>query len=132
MSSGERPTESSKYGPEVHIEESRPIESRSTMHVEVENIKRIRKPPSHLQDYLCYNGSLKDPSTHAPTLQNVSSAKIAEPKFYLETVRDANWREVMANEIETSELNNIWTMDLPPRCKPINCKWIYKVKYNAD
>ena len=39
----------------------------------------------------------------------------------------------MAKEIEALELNKTWTIeDLPPRKKPINCKWVYKVKYNSD
>ena len=39
----------------------------------------------------------------------------------------------MAREIEALDLNNTWTIvDLPPRRKAINCKWVYKVKYNAD
>ena len=39
----------------------------------------------------------------------------------------------MAKEIEALELNNTWVIaDLPPEHKPINCKWVYKVRYNAD
>jgi len=39
----------------------------------------------------------------------------------------------MAREIEALDLNNTWTIvDLPPGRKAINCKWVYKVKYNAD
>ena len=41
--------------------------------------------------------------------------------------------EAMAKEIEALELNNTWViMDLPPGRKPINCKWVYKAKYNVD
>ena len=40
--------------------------------------------------------------------------KIMEPKFYHKAVRDKNWREAMAKEIEALELNNTWViMDLP-------------------
>jgi len=39
----------------------------------------------------------------------------------------------MAQEIEALELNNTWVIvDLPPDRKPINCKWVYKAKYNAE
>jgi len=39
----------------------------------------------------------------------------------------------MAKEIEALEVNNTWVLvDLPPGRKPINCKWVYTVKYNAD
>ena len=55
-----------------------------------------------------------------------------EPRFYHEAINDANWREAMTKEIEALELNDLWAMvDLPPGRQPINCKWVYKVKYNT-
>ena len=39
----------------------------------------------------------------------------------------------MAKEIEALELNKTWTIeDLPPNEKPINYKWVCKVKYNFE
>ena len=39
----------------------------------------------------------------------------------------------MAQESEALELSQTWSIvDLPLGCKPINCKWVYKVKYNSD
>jgi len=39
----------------------------------------------------------------------------------------------MSKEIEALELNNTWTLEeLPIEKKPIDCKWVYKVKYNSD
>ena len=39
----------------------------------------------------------------------------------------------MNKEIDALELNDTWTIEeLLPGKKPINCKWVYKVKYNLD
>jgi len=39
----------------------------------------------------------------------------------------------MNEEIEAREKNDTWTIeDLPPGKKPISCKWVYRIKYNAD
>ena len=39
----------------------------------------------------------------------------------------------MAKETEALEINKTWTVeDLPPNKKPINYKWVYRVKYNSD
>ena len=118
---------------------------QATVKPSLENSKRVRKAPGHLQDYICY--TTKDPSPTALTRQKVSSGKpysianyvtcdkfsdtykcyfstitkIMERKFYHEAVRDANWRKVMVKESEALELNNTWMlMDLPPGRKPIS------------
>ena len=39
----------------------------------------------------------------------------------------------MAKEISVLEKNATWTIEtLPPRKKPISCKWIYRGKYKSD
>lgn len=39
----------------------------------------------------------------------------------------------MKLEIKALEDNHIWeVIDLPTGKVPIRCKWIYKIKYNAD
>jgi len=39
----------------------------------------------------------------------------------------------MASEIATLEANQTWTITpLPPHKRAIGCKWVYRVKYNAD
>jgi len=43
-----------------------------------------------------------------------------EPQFYHEVIRDANWRDAMAMELETLELNKTWVIvDLPPEWKSL-------------
>nr|GEV77411.1 hypothetical protein [Tanacetum cinerariifolium] len=50
-----------------------------------------------------------------------------------EALSDPNSVEAMNNEIETLNRNNTWTIcDLPIGRKPIGCKWLWKIKYNAS
>jgi len=59
--------------------------------------------------------------------------KIAEPRYYHEATKDEQWCQAMGEEIRALEENQTWTIkDLPPGKKPINCKWVYNVKYKFD
>ena len=63
----------------------------------------------------------------------VAITKIVELRLFHEVVKDPKWREAMPKEIEALELKHTWNIvDLPPGRKPINCKWVYKAKYNSD
>lgn len=56
-----------------------------------------------------------------------------EPSTFAEAIKDVKWRDGMKEEIRALEDNGTWTIeDLPMGKKAIGCKWIYKIKYNAD
>ena len=39
----------------------------------------------------------------------------------------------MKIEIEALKLNKTWhIVDIPPNVKPIDCKWVYKIKHHPD
>jgi hypothetical protein len=39
----------------------------------------------------------------------------------------------MVNELTALEKNKTWSLvTLPPGKKPVNCRWVYKIKYKAD
>ncbi|GJT92760.1 DNA-directed RNA polymerase subunit beta', partial [Tanacetum coccineum] len=43
------------------------------------------------------------------------------------------WREAIKSEIESILQNHTWELvDLPPGCKPLGYKWIFKKKMKAD
>jgi len=64
---------------------------------------------------------------------SIQSFSVVEPHSYLKAVSDPGWREAMDKEIEALNANNTWELvSLPPGKKPIDCKWVYKVKYKAD
>ena len=119
---------------------------------------RMKRAPSHLEDYFCYTSQVNDPSlaslpansssgnpyplVNYITCNNFSAShraflatitKIVDPRYYQEAVKDSRWRHAMAEEIRASEENKTWTIEeLPPGKKPISCKWVYRVKYRSD
>nr|GEX52934.1 zinc finger, CCHC-type [Tanacetum cinerariifolium] len=45
----------------------------------------------------------------------------------------AFWKEAIDDEIRSIMENNTWVLsDLPPGCKPLGCKWIFKKKMKVD
>ncbi|GKB84560.1 zinc finger, CCHC-type containing protein [Tanacetum coccineum] len=45
----------------------------------------------------------------------------------------ALWKEAINDEMDSIMGNNTWVLaDLPPRCRPLGCKWIFKRKLKVD
>jgi hypothetical protein len=60
-------------------------------------------------------------------------AEVREPGSYEEAAEDANWRTAMEEEMHALAENETWDLvDAPKGVTPIGCRWVYKVKYNAD
>eukprot|EP00253_Pinus_taeda_P009952 PITA_09952 len=58
---------------------------------------------------------------------------IFEPQTYSEAKGISKWEHAMEAEFQSLQKNHTWTLsDLPEGKKPISCKWVYKVKHNAD
>jgi len=108
---------------------------------------RLHKPPGHLNDYVCCSTTHGNIHTCCCTLTNLtvcprdsaevhlaaSPPSIIEPQNYWEAASDPGWQEAMAKELQALHVNQTWDiMSLPPRKKPIDCKWVYKAKYRAD
>ena len=56
-----------------------------------------------------------------------------EPNSFAEAVKDKKWREAMQQEIHALENNGTWIMEpLPVGKRAIGCKWVFKIKYQAD
>ncbi|CAL9239421.1 unnamed protein product [Arabidopsis halleri] len=109
---------------------------------------RKKQPPVRLADYVTSLIYTPSPSETPYPIDNfLSSSQFSdkyqaylfaitsgvEPQHYNEAVLDENWRFAVKDEIEALEENGTWTVeDLPPDKKAIGCKWVFRLKYNAD
>jgi hypothetical protein len=60
-------------------------------------------------------------------------AEVREPESYAEAAEDANWHATMEEEMHVQVENATWDLvDAPAGVKLIECKWVYKIKYNSD
>lgn len=56
-----------------------------------------------------------------------------EPMTYTEAARVREWLEAMIKELESIKKNNTWSLtNLPPGHRPIELKWVFKLKRDAD
>jgi hypothetical protein len=56
-----------------------------------------------------------------------------EPTCFEQVVRNPKWDNAMDEEMATLDANATWELvALPKDKKTIGCKWVYKVKHNAD
>ena len=55
------------------------------------------------------------------------------PQTYEELARDPRWQASMKEEFISLQKSNTWELvDLPPGRKLVQCKWVYKTKFDAD
>ncbi|GKB45839.1 zinc finger, CCHC-type containing protein [Tanacetum coccineum] len=59
-----------------------------------------------------------------------------DPRTFDEAMQSrdvAFWKEAINDEMDSIMENNTWILsDLPPGCKPLGCKWIFKRKMKVD
>ncbi|KAL9447409.1 hypothetical protein AB3S75_014971 [Citrus x aurantiifolia] len=92
-------------------------EEEEEQEIEVRRSKRARIEKSFGPDFLTY------------LLEN-------EPQSFKEAVTSAKgtlWKEAINSEVESILQNHTWELvDLPPGCKPLGYKWIFKRKMKVD
>ncbi|GKC10875.1 zinc finger, CCHC-type containing protein [Tanacetum coccineum] len=96
--------------------------------------KRARKAKSYGFDFQLYlvEGSKDQIGSQYSYCYSIEE----DPTTYNEAMqsRDAAfWKEAIDDEIGSIMENNTWVLsDLPPGCKPLCCKWIFKRKMKVD
>ncbi|XP_019248461.1 PREDICTED: uncharacterized protein LOC109227719 [Nicotiana attenuata] len=123
---------------------------QSSQSLQLRKSTRQSRPPIWLTDYVHPPLPSTSTSTSAslyPIQQFVSYSHLPShfqsflasfssdigPSSYSQAIRDDRWVQAMKLEIEALEQNNTWeVVTLPPGKVPIRCKWVYKIKYNAN
>lgn len=72
---------------------------------------------------------------HLPKLLKTFSnqlSSVAIPEKLEDACENKNWVDAMNVEMEALEKNNTWELvNLPSGKKPVGCRWVYSIKYNA-
>nr|GEU70852.1 putative reverse transcriptase domain-containing protein [Tanacetum cinerariifolium] len=75
--------------------------------------------------------SVPRPSLRIPNETEDIGGSVVPEEVIKEDV--AFWKEAINDEMDSIMGNNTWVLtDLPPGCKPLSCKWIFKIKLNVD
>ena len=113
------------------------------LHVSTKQSTRTSIPSSYLQDYIFNNVH----TSSYPITDYISHNKFSnqhscfvlslhsnpEPKTFTEENKFDCWRQAMQVELSALASTGTWKLvDLLDHMKHIGCRWIYKVKHNAD
>ncbi|GKA16567.1 zinc finger, CCHC-type containing protein [Tanacetum coccineum] len=102
--------------------------------LELRKSKRNRTPKDFGPEFQLYliKGTREEVSDQHSYCFNVED----DPKTFDEAMKSqdvAFWKEEINDEMDSIIGNNTWVLaDLPPRCKPLGCKWIFKRKLKVD
>ncbi|GJZ45122.1 retrotransposon protein, putative, ty1-copia subclass, partial [Tanacetum coccineum] len=120
---------------EIQDEDTSPSENTSEIPMEVEGFEppqeevvpihrstRTHRAPNHL----CLNARVEEHSL----------GDLNEPTNYKATILDLEsdkWVDAMNAEMQSMKNNQVWHLvDLPPNCKTVGSKWIFKKKTGID
>ena len=138
-------------------EEGGETETAATPVTELGRGLREKKPPTRLQDYILntvhkvedlgggeyefefdslygieqFLSCDRFSAAHTAFLASVTGG--VEPRSFAEAMKDKRWRDAVSFEITALEDSGTWTVEhLPPGKHAIGCKWVFKIKFNAD
>ncbi|GJT59569.1 pol polyprotein [Tanacetum coccineum] len=106
------------------------IDTRATCHVCTDkSMFHSFKPINNGQKLYMGNSATADIKGEGDFVLKMTSEK----ELKLTNVLREPWKEAIKSEIDSILQNHTWElMDLPPGCKPLGYKWIFKKKMKAD
>ena len=92
---------------------------------ELELSSKVKYPMSHYVSNHYFSKS------NQSFLNQLSTVSI--PNNVQEALADPRWKVAMNEEMKSLQENNTWELvDRPPGKKPVGCRWVYTIKYQAD
>lgn len=128
----------------LNVKEPSQDSSSTSTQSSSEDTKRVTKPPSYLHDYYCNMTETNIPYPLASYLSYnqlsdgykayiCSVSLFPEPSSFTQAKKFDEWIKAMNEELLALEANDTWEIcSLPSGKHAIGCKWVYKVKLNAD
>ncbi|CAL8168163.1 unnamed protein product [Prunus armeniaca] len=95
--------------------------------------QRHHSPPRALRDYVCNQVTSPKPSLPSSSGSTKGTSQDVEPSSYTEAASHSHWQDAMQSELTALEANHTWSLTpLPHGKKPIECRWVYKIKRHSD
>lgn len=89
---------------------------------------RDKRQPSYLDDY-----EVNINNCTVTSCFFTGAVVAGEPTCYEEAKGKPDWEAAMKEEIEALNKNQTWVLvQKPENCKPVTCKWVYRLKKNPD
>ncbi|KAL0427911.1 UNVERIFIED_CONTAM: Retrovirus-related Pol polyprotein from transposon RE1 [Sesamum latifolium] len=100
---------------------------------------RTASRPAWMDDFQCHVSDSEQNTLFVATFTPIHSCFLAaltsmqEPKSYSQASKLEDWKAAMQSELDALEKNNTWEVTaLPKNKRAIGCRWIFKLKLNAD
>jgi hypothetical protein len=109
--------------------------SRASSHSTISTAPNVPSAPASAPPNTRPQRSRK-PVNHYGDWAQLAATPIIEPKTYHDAIKSPNhthWQQAMTEEYNSLLQNQTWSLTtLPQGRTAIECKWTYKLKYNAD
>lgn len=139
------PSSISHYDPSISPDTYTLVETHNTS--DLRHSSRACQAPPHHWNFKIQHASSSSFRTHYPLQRYLSYSRssnsyhslltntslLLDPAIYEQAWHNPQWVSAMDFEIKGLQDNEPWSIVLvPPNQWPIECKWVFKIKYHAD